>query len=118
MLEPWSTLGILVSCRRHRSERHPGKSGIVFRVGVGCKEERGENAEAERRTPAVRGSRACRGAELRKTELVRAGQLGDHGRSLFLPHDGQRLVGRGRGHVTVSPGKAAFLVQEVWGRPV
>ena len=66
----------------------------------------------------MRGSRACRGAELRKTELVRAGQLGDHGRSLFLPHDGQRLVGRGRGHVTVSPGKAAFLVQEIWGRPV
>ena len=63
----------------------------------------------------MRGSRACRGAELRKTELVRAGQLGDHGRSLFLPHDGQRLVGRGRGHVTVSPGKAAFWCRKSGG---
>ena len=62
----------------------------------------------------MEGLQRCRAEK----ELVRAGQLGDHGRSLFLPHDGRRLVVRGRVHATVSPGKAAFLVQEVWGRPV
>lgn len=56
----------------------------------------------------MKGWRACRGAELRnETELVRAGQLGDRGRSLL--HDGQRLLGRGKGARCSVPREGCFF---------
>ena len=90
---------------------HPAKSGITFRLGVGCEEEREklQRLRGDGQQWGVEGLWAC-GAEKCHPELVRAGQLGDRG---------QRLLGRGRGHGTVSPGKAAFLVWTgVWRRLV